>query len=145
MAKSNISSLQNFNCRINLCGPAEFLPREDSIPKNCYIMDIDEAIKSSDVFMLLRVQHERHGLYEFNVENYNKEYGLNLERVKQTKPDAIIMHPGPINRGVEIDSNLADSKRSVILNQVNNGVFVRMAVLHLCHSYYKSKKISLPA
>ena len=129
MAKSNISSLQNFNCRINLCGPAEFLPREDSIPKNCYIMDIDEAIKSSDVFMLLRVQHERHGLYEFNVENYNKEYGLNLERVKQTKPDAIIMHPGPFNREVEITSELVNHPKSRIFKQKENGVYTRMAIL----------------
>ena len=108
--------------------------------------DLQTALEEADAVMLLRIQHERQSSSHFpSIGEYTSSFGLNNERANWLKSDAIIMHPGPINRGVEIDSNLADSKRSVILNQVTNGVFVRMAVLHLCHSYYKSKKINLPA
>ena len=83
--------------------------------------------------MLLRIQHERQTTTHFpSLGEYTSQFGLNPERAAWLKPDAIVMHPGPINRGVEVESEVADGPRSVILEQVRNGVAVRMAVLHLC-------------
>lgn len=91
------------------------------------------ALADADVVMLLRIQHERQAAGHFpSVGEYTGMFGLNQTRASWIKPDALIMHPGPINRGVEIDSALADSPRSVILEQVTNGIAVRMAVLYLC-------------
>ena len=95
--------------------------------------DVEEAIREADVINLLRIQHERQRQTMFpSIGEYAAMFGLNKERFARTKPDALIMHPGPINRGVEIDSEIADSSRSVILEQVTNGLAVRMAVLFLC-------------
>ncbi len=91
--------------------------------------DIREAIRDADVIMMLRVQLERQHEAAFPAGEYFQFYGLRLEHLDLAKPDAIVMHPGPINRGREISSEVADSQRSVILNQVENGVAVRMAVL----------------
>jgi aspartate carbamoyltransferase catalytic subunit len=94
--------------------------------------NIDEAIRDADVINLLRIQHERQRKTMFpGIAEYTALFGLNKARLAQTRPDALIMHPGPINRGVEIDSEIADSPRSVILEQVTNGLAVRMAVLFL--------------
>jgi aspartate carbamoyltransferase catalytic subunit len=94
--------------------------------------DVDEAIAQADIINLLRIQHERQRKTMFpSIGEYTSLFGVNKARFARTKPDAIIMHPGPINRGVEIDSELADSPRSVILEQVTNGLAVRMAVLFL--------------
>jgi aspartate carbamoyltransferase catalytic subunit len=96
--------------------------------------------------MLLRIQHERQTSTHFpSIGEYTRIFGLNKARAKWLKPGALIMHPGPINRGVEIDSELADSAQSVILEQVTNGILVRMAVLHLCHCHHRGLKIKLPA
>jgi aspartate carbamoyltransferase catalytic subunit len=93
---------------------------------------MDEAIRDADIINLLRIQHERQRKTMFpSIGEYTNFYGLTKARLAQTKPDALIMHPGPINRGVEIDSEIADSNRSVILEQVTNGLAVRMAVLFL--------------
>jgi aspartate carbamoyltransferase catalytic subunit len=93
---------------------------------------IDEAVEGADVVMMLRIQHERmHGHYIPSTREYFTLFGLTAERVKRAKTDVIIMHPGPMNRGVEIDSDVADGPFSVILEQVANGVAVRMAVLYL--------------
>ena len=95
--------------------------------------DLAKAVSDADVVMLLRIQHERQSSAHFpSSSEYANIFGLDRRRAHLLKPGAIIMHPGPINRGVELDSFLADSGRSVILNQVTNGVAVRMAVMKLC-------------
>jgi aspartate carbamoyltransferase catalytic subunit len=91
--------------------------------------DMDEAIRDADVIMMLRVQLERQHEAAFPASEYFPFYGLRLEHLKLAKPDVIVMHPGPINRGRELSSEVADFQRSVILNQVENGIAVRMAVL----------------
>jgi aspartate carbamoyltransferase catalytic subunit len=94
------------------------------------------------VVMLLRIQHERQTSTHFpSLAEYRSLYGLNQERAAWLKPGAIIMHPGPVNRGVELDSSIADSGRSVILQQVANGIVNRMAVIHLCLSASERKAL----
>jgi aspartate carbamoyltransferase catalytic subunit len=94
--------------------------------------DVDEAIAGADIINLLRIQHERQRKTMFpSIGEYTSLFGLTRARLARTKPEALIMHPGPINRGVEIDSDIADSERSLILDQVTNGLAVRMAVLFL--------------
>jgi aspartate carbamoyltransferase catalytic subunit len=93
---------------------------------------VEEAVEGADVVMLLRIQHERmHGHFFPSIREYFTLFGMTPERVRRAKADVIIMHPGPMNRGVEIDSEVADGPYSVILEQVSNGVAVRMAVLYL--------------
>jgi len=95
--------------------------------------DLRSALADAEVVMLLRIQHERQSSGHFpSLGEYTSMFGLNKTRASWLNPKAIIMHPGPINRGVEIDSELADGDRSVILEQVTNGIAVRMAVLYLC-------------
>ena len=95
--------------------------------------DLDSVLPEVDVVNLLRIQHERQRKEYFpSLGEYTSLFGLTKERAERLKPGALVMHPGPINRGVEIDSDLADSTRSVILDQVTNGLAVRMAVLYLC-------------
>jgi aspartate carbamoyltransferase catalytic subunit len=91
--------------------------------------NIEEAVTGADVIMMLRVQLERQNVVNFPKNEYYQFYGLQLEHLRRARPDTIVMHPGPINRGREISSEVADSSRSVILNQVENGVAIRMAVL----------------
>ena len=93
------------------------------------VRDMKEAIRDADVIMMLRVQLERQHEASFPASEYFRFYGLRLEHLDLAKPDAIVMHPGPINRGRELSSEVADFQRSVILNQVENGIAVRMAVL----------------
>jgi aspartate carbamoyltransferase catalytic subunit len=93
---------------------------------------VDEAIHGADIINLLRIQHERQRKTMFpSIGEYTTLFGLNKDRLAKAKPDALIMHPGPINRGVEIDSEIADGGRSLILDQVTNGLAIRMAVLFL--------------
>src|SRR5205814_8337823 len=95
--------------------------------------DIDSVLPKADVINLLRIQHERQRQEYFpSLGEYTSLFGLTKARAETLRPDALIMHPGPINRGVEIDSEIADSSRSVILDQVTNGLAVRMPVLYLC-------------
>ncbi len=94
-------------------------------------VDFDDVIEDMDVVMLLRVQHERHGdTSGFSKEDYHKKYGLTLERYNKLKDSAIIMHPAPVNRGVEICDELVESDKSRIFTQMHNGVFARMAMIH---------------
>jgi aspartate carbamoyltransferase catalytic subunit len=94
--------------------------------------NVEEAIREADIIHLLRIQHERQRKTMFpSIGEYTQLFGLNKARLEKTKPDALIMHPGPVNRGVEIDSEIADCGRSLILEQVTNGLAVRMAVLFL--------------
>jgi aspartate carbamoyltransferase catalytic subunit len=131
VARSNIHLLSKFGASVVLCGPAPLLPCElaHTAPGVSLTYDIREAIRDADVVMMLRVQLERQHEAAFAASEYFQFYGLRLEHLDLLKPDAIVMHPGPINRGREISSEVADSQRSVILNQVENGVAVRMAVL----------------
>jgi aspartate carbamoyltransferase catalytic subunit len=132
VARSNIRALTKLGARVTLCGPATLVPRVFE-QMGCRVThDVDEAIESADVLNLLRIQHERQRQTMFpGIGEYASLFGLNQTRLARTKPDVLIMHPGPINRGVEIDSEIADCGRSVILEQVTNGLAVRMAVLFL--------------
>jgi aspartate carbamoyltransferase catalytic subunit len=131
VARSNILLLSKFGVDIVLCGPASLLPRElaQIAPGVTLEHNIREAIRDADVIMMLRVQLERQHEASYPVGEYFRFYGLRLEHMDLAKPNVIVMHPGPINRGREISSDVADSQRSVILNQVENGISVRMAVL----------------
>jgi aspartate carbamoyltransferase catalytic subunit len=131
VARSNVHLLAKFGVDIVLCGPPSLLPHELAAmaPGVTLSTDISEAIRDADVIMMLRVQLERQHEAAFPAGEYFQFYGLRLEHLALAKPDAIVMHPGPINRGRELSSEVADSQRSVILNQVENGIAVRMAVL----------------
>ncbi len=131
VARSNVHLLAKFGATIVLCGPASLLPAElaQLAPGVGLTTDIREAIRDADVIMMLRVQLERQHEAAFPASEYFQFYGLRLEHMDLAKPDAIVMHPGPINRGRELSSEVADFQRSVILNQVENGIAVRMAVL----------------
>ena len=131
VARSNMHLLSKFGSTIVLCGPAPLLPPElaDIAAGVELTYDIQQAIRDADVIMMLRVQLERQHETSFPASEYFQFFGLRLEHLSLAKPDAIVMHPGPINRGREISSEVADSQSSVILNQVENGVAVRMAVL----------------
>jgi aspartate carbamoyltransferase catalytic subunit len=131
VARSNIHLLSKFGADIVLCGPAPLLPRELALiaPGVTLQHNIESAIRDADVVMMLRVQLERQHETPFSAGEYFRFYGLRLDHIDLAKPGAIVMHPGPINRGREISSEVADSQSSVILNQVENGVAVRMAVL----------------
>ncbi len=131
VARSNVYLLSKYGAEIVLCGPASLLPPElaELAPGITLTTDMNEAIRDADVIMMLRVQLERQHEAAFPSGEYFPFYGLRLEHLKLAKPDAIVMHPGPINRGREISSEVADSQRSAILTQVENGISVRMAVL----------------
>jgi aspartate carbamoyltransferase catalytic subunit len=131
VARSNVHLLSKFGADILLCGPPSLLPREleKLAPGVRLRYQMTEAIRDADVIMMLRVQLERQHEAPMAPSEYFRFYGLRLEHLALAKPDVIVMHPGPINRGRELSSEVADSQRSVILNQVENGVAVRMAVL----------------
>ena len=131
VARSNIFLLSKFGVQVVLCGPASLLPREmgQIAPGVELTSDMETAIRAADVIMMLRVQLERQHSTAFPAREYFQFFGLRPEHVELAKPDVVVMHPGPINRGREISSEVADSQRSAILNQVENGVAVRMAVL----------------
>ena len=133
VARSNIYLLNKLGAKVTLAGPSTLVPREFEKMGVEISYDLNKAVSDADVVMLLRIQHERQSSAHFpSISEYANIFGLNKMRADMLKPGAIIMHPGPINRGVELDSYLADSERSVILNQVTNGVAVRMAVMKLC-------------
>ena len=132
VARSNIWALTKLGANVTLCGPATLVPKTFE-QMGCRVThDVEEAIRDADIINLLRIQHERQRQTMFpGIGEYTTLFGLTKARLARTKPDALIMHPGPINRGVEIDSDIADSGRSLILEQVTNGLAVRMAVLFL--------------
>jgi aspartate carbamoyltransferase catalytic subunit len=132
VARSNIWALRKLGANVTLCGPSTLVPRSFEQMGCKVTYDVEEAISNADVINLLRIQHERQRKTMFpSIGEYTGLFSLNKQRLSLTKPDALIMHPGPINRGVEIDSDIADCVRSVILEQVTNGLAVRMAVLFL--------------
>ena len=131
VARSNVFGLLTMGANLTLCGPHTLLPPEFCALPLRLTTDADEAVAGADVVMTLRLQNERmNGAYLPSVREFARLYGLNAARLRRAKPDAIVMHPGPINRGVEIADDVADGPQSVILNQVTNGVAVRMAVLY---------------
>src|SRR5258708_14316 len=133
VARSNIHCLTKLGANVTLVGPATLVPHWFTELGVNVSHDLKSALADADVVMLLRIQHERQTSSHFpSLGEYTSMFGLNKTRASWLSPKAIIMHPGPINRGVEIDSDLADSSRSVILEQVTNGIAVRMAVLYLC-------------
>ena len=131
VARSNVFLLAKFGVQVILCGPASLVPHEMAklAAGVTLTSNMQEAIAGADVIMMLRVQLERQHEAAFPANEYFQFYGLRPEHMEQAKPEVIVMHPGPINRGREISSEVADSQRSVILNQVENGIAVRMAVL----------------
>jgi aspartate carbamoyltransferase catalytic subunit len=132
VARSNIWALTKLGANVTLCGPSTLVPRTFEQMGCRVTYDVEEAIREADIINLLRIQHERQRKAMFpGIGEYSALFGLTQARLALTKPDALIMHPGPINRGVEIDSEIADSGRSLILEQVTNGLAVRMAVLFL--------------
>ena len=132
VARSNIWALTKLGAKVTLCGPSTLVPKVFERMGCRVTYDVNEAIESADVINLLRIQHERQRQSMFpSLGEYTSLFGLNSARFARTKPDVLIMHPGPINRGVEINSDVADCARSVILEQVTNGLAVRMAVLFL--------------
>ncbi len=133
VARSNVHLLAKFGSQVTLCGPPSWLPPFfASLAPNVRLSHrLDEALTDADVVMALRVQSERRAGDIFPVDEYAREFQLTRSRLKRAKPDAIIMHPGPMNRGLEIDSEVADGTQSVVLEQVTNGLAVRMALLFL--------------
>ncbi len=130
--RSNVLLLNKMGAEVWACGPATLMPAELARFGVRPTTSIDDAVDGADVVMMLRIQHERmHGHFIPSTREYFTLFGLTPERVRRAKDDVIIMHPGPMNRGVEIDSEVADGPFSVILEQVANGVAVRMAVLYL--------------
>ncbi len=132
VARSNIVGLTKLGAEVTVCGPSTLIPIgiEQMGVKVSY--DIDAVIPDQDVIMLLRLQKERQEEhYLSSIREYAKTFGFNANRLKMAKKDVLVMHPGPTNRGVELSGEVADGARSVILDQVTNGVAVRMAVLYL--------------
>ncbi len=128
VAKSNIELLNLFGTDVHLCAPKYFM--DETIKNVIWHDNLAEAIKDSDVVMMLRAQRERHEKLDYSFEDYVEAFGLNSEKLEKYAPNAILMHPGPVNRDVEISSELLDSKKGeIILEQARNGTYVRMAVL----------------
>lgn len=126
VAHSNQQALERLGANVRFSAPEEWIDRNMGVP----YVNLDEALAEADVIMLLRVQHERHDVAaRFTREEYNRDYGMNPERYERMKKQAIIMHPAPVNRGVEISEELVESEKSVIFEQMKNGVFARMSVL----------------
>ena len=128
VANSNAVALRKMGAKVYFSGPEKWFD-EGAIINGTYL-SIDDLVKEVDVLMLLRIQHERHDeKMKISLNNYHKKFGLTLDREKTMKENAIIMHPAPINRGVEIHDDLVESPRSRIFQQMKNGVFARMAIL----------------
>ena len=136
VARSNIHLLSKFGCRISLCGPAMWLPMEMAgiAPKVRIEPRLEEAVRGANVVMVLRVQTERLKEPALPADEYIRLYQMTPSRLALARPDAVLMHPGPMIRGLEIDPAVADSPQSAVLEQVTNGVAVRMAVLYLLTS-----------
>ena len=132
VARSNIFAMRTMGMEVRVCGPASLLPLQVEALGVRACTDLDTAVEDADIIMVLRLQLERQekGLIP-SLREYSQLYGLNLKRLEQAKPDVLIMHPGPINRGVEIAPEVAEGPYSLILDQVANGVALRMALLYL--------------
>lgn len=127
VAGSLMVAAEKFGMQIMICGPSELLPKS----KNSFVREtsFDEALPDADAVMMLRIQLERHETLELDPKSYHTQYGLNSKRLKMMKSNAIVMHPGPFNRGVELSDEVVEHPQSRIFKQVSNGVFARMAIL----------------
>ncbi len=141
VALSNVLLLQKMGAEVMVCGPATLVPKYMHTLGVIVEYDLQKAIEWCDVANMLRVQHERQEIKYFpSIAEYREQYGLTMEHLDGLEKPVIIMHPGPINRGVEITSEVADSEHSIILDQVENGVAVRMAVMYLLAEKRKLNK-----
>ena len=132
VAKSNIWGLSKLGAKVCVCGPAPLMPPGIERMPTKATTDIKQALSGADVLIVLRMQLERQKEKFFpTLREYSREYGIDTDRLKLAKKDVLIMHPGPINRGIELSQEVADGPYSVILEQVTNGVAVRMALLYL--------------
>lgn len=132
VALSNIYCLQKLGAEVRVCGPSSLMPKHLNSLNIKHFSNLDEALEWCDIANILRIQLERQNLNYFpSLREYSMRYGINKKILDKLTNDIVIMHPGPINRGVELSSDVADSKHSIILNQVENGVAIRMAVLYL--------------
>lgn len=135
VARSNVLLLPMLGAQVRIAGPRTLLPKGVEAWGAPVYDRVEPAIEGADVVMMLRIQLERLGAKLFpSLREYSRQFGLNPARLSLAKPDALVMHPGPMNRGVEISEAVADGSHSVILDQVESGVAVRMAVLYLCAS-----------
>jgi aspartate carbamoyltransferase catalytic subunit len=144
VARSNIHLLGKFGCRITLCGPAMWVPRElEEIAPHASIRRVfcvEEALDRADVVVVLRVQTERLHEPALSANDYVLLYQLNSDRLRCASPDAVVLHPGPMNRGIEISPEVADGPQSCVLEQVTNGIAVRMALLFLLVAGYNEEQ-----
>ncbi|MEJ5261235.1 MAG: aspartate carbamoyltransferase catalytic subunit [Ignavibacterium sp.] len=132
VALSNIFGLKTMGAKVSVCGPSTMIPKYINELGVDVIYNIDEAIQENDVLNVLRIQLERKAREYFpSIREYIKYFGITSERLEKNKKDILILHPGPINRGVELSSDVADGPYQIILQQVTNGVAIRMAVLYL--------------
>ena len=132
VALSNIFGLKTMGAKVSVCGPSTMIPRDIKNLGVDVIYNIDEAIQENDVLNVLRIQLERKAREYFpSIREYAKYFGITNERLDKNGKDILILHPGPINRGVELSSEVADGSNQIILYQVTNGVAIRMAVLYL--------------
>jgi len=132
VARSNIWGLTKLGAQVTVCAPAILIPEGIERMGVRATTDLDDAIRGADAINVLRMQFERDSAVAFPSRlEYFKKYGITAERLEKCKKDIVVMHPGPINRGIEMSSDVADGKNSVILEQVTNGIAVRMAVLYL--------------
>ena len=141
VARSNLWGLLKLGANVTLAGPSTLVPREFQNLGAHVTHDPKIALKGADAVMLLRIQHERQKASHFpSLTEYANIFGLDKKILSEMNENALILHPGPLNRGVEIESAVADSNRAVILEQVSNGIAVRMAILHLCVTTEKNKR-----
>lgn len=135
VARSNVWGLVKLGAEVRIVGPPTMIPRDIEKTDVKVYYNLDSALEGVDVVVMLRIQKERQesGLFP-SLREYSRFYGLTRDRLKLAKEDVVVMHPGPINRGIELSSEVADDVHSVILNQVSNGIAVRMAMLYLVAS-----------
>lgn len=142
VARSNLWGLTKLGAKVTLAGPTTLVPKEFEQMGARVTHEPQNALENADAVMLLRIQHERQSASHFpSLSEYANIFGLGSDSLEWMKDNAIILHPGPLNRGVEIESVLADSSRAVILEQVSNGIAVRMAIMHLCISAHAGKRL----
>ena len=139
VAKSTIAALKVLSVKnINIVGPKNLMPDNINQLNANYVESLEDGIAEADVIIMLRLQKERMHEALISTDDYYKEYGLTKQKLRVAKKDVIVMHPGPINRGIEIDSDVADGKHSVILDQVSSGIAIRMAIMSLIFKNRKS-------
>jgi len=145
VARSNVWGLNALGAKVTLCGPSTFMPAEIERMGATVTTDLREATADADVVNILRIQQERlEGGFLPSLREYARLFGVDAARVAEMKPDVVIMHPGPINRGVELSADVADGDRSVILDQVTNGVAVRMAIIYLLSRVRAQERVEEP-